>query len=164
MADIWTSVVVPLGVALVPSVLTFLGARNQTKNALKTAQVQHAAELQKMKEQQQADLQKLKEQQQAEMNKMKEQQNAEMQKIKEQSLQDIEKMKVEIDKQAELYERNAQTDVAKEVMGKMFSGESDMTQMLGTLQALQGFVDSANANNSGKAQKQGRSYPTGNRR
>jgi len=148
LADIWTSVVVPLGVALVPSVLTFLGARNQTKNALKTAQVQHVAELQKMKEQQQADLQKLKEQQQAELNKMKEQQNAEIQKIKEQSLQDIEKMKVEIDKQAELYERNAQTDVLKGVMTNMFTGNEGLSKKLEEL-AVNMFSESLKTNNLG---------------
>ncbi|KIZ27258.1 hypothetical protein [Bacillus cereus] len=124
MADIWTSVAVPLGVALVPSILTYLGTRNQTKSALKTAQAQHTSELQKLKEQQKADLEKIKEQQQVEIQKMKEQQNAELQRMREQTLLDIEKMKFEMEKQIENYEKTAQVDVTKDIFTNMMMGDS----------------------------------------
>ncbi|MGG1151242.1 hypothetical protein [Bacillus wiedmannii] len=151
--DVLTTFVLPFSVGIVPAVLSYLGSRSQSKNELKKLGEQQKADLLKLKEGQEAELQKLKEQQKAELEKMREQQNAEIQKIKEQSARDIEKMSVEMDKQAELYERNAQTDVTKEFFGKMFSGESDMTQMLGTLQALQGFADTVNANKPSQPQK-----------
>jgi hypothetical protein len=54
-----------------------------------------------------------------ELQKVKEQQNAEIQKIKEQYALEIEKIKIEMEKQAELYERNAQTDLTKEFIGEL---------------------------------------------
>lgn len=57
------------------------------------------------------EIQKIKELQTFEIEKLKIQQDAEMKK----SSFEIEKMKTEIEKQAELYEKNAQTDVVKDV-------------------------------------------------
>lgn len=130
MADIWTTVVVPLGVALVPSVLTYLGTRSQTKNALATVQAQHTSELQKLKEQQKADLEKIKEQQQVEIQKMREQQDAELQRMREQTSLDIEKMKFEMEKQIENYEKTAQVDVTKDLFNKMIAGDSSPFEQL----------------------------------
>ncbi|HDR7206434.1 TPA: hypothetical protein QCW56_005069 [Bacillus cereus] len=124
MADILTTVVVPLGVALVPSVLTYLGTRSQTKSALKTVQAQHTSELQKLKEQQKADLKKMQEQQQVEIQKMREQQDAELQRMREQTSLDIEKMKFEMEKQIENYEKTAQVDVTKDIFTQMMMGDS----------------------------------------
>lgn len=59
-----------------------------------------------------------------EIQKIKEQHRAEMQKIKEQSMGEIEKIKVEIEKQAELYERNAQTDTVKDFYAKILEGDT----------------------------------------
>lgn len=134
LADIWTTVVVPLGVALVPSVLTYLGTRSQTKNALATVQAQHTSELQKLKEQQKADLEKIKEQQQVEIQKMREQQDAELQRMREQTSLDIEKMKFEMEKQIENYEKTTQVDVAKNAFDKMMEGNAVLENMAAGLE------------------------------
>ncbi|MGG1292030.1 hypothetical protein ABE218_11875 [Bacillus smithii] len=136
MKDVLTSIVIPLVVGIVPAFISFLGARYQANSALQTVKEQQQAELQKLKEQHNVDLQKLREQQQAELEKLKEQQNAEIQRIREQSLRDIERIKVEIEKQAELYEKNAQTDIIKELFGKAIEGDMSVFENLDKLDKL----------------------------
>jgi F0F1-type ATP synthase membrane subunit b/b' len=105
-------------VGIVLAFILYLGARHQANSALQTVKEQQQAELQKLKEQHSVDLQKLREQQQVELEKLKEQQNAKIQRIREQSLRDIERIKVDMEKQAELYEKNAQTDIIRRVVWK----------------------------------------------
>lgn len=132
MADVWTTVVVPLSVGILPAVISYLGARYQANSALQVAKEQQAAELQRLKEQQHAELEKLKEQQNAKIQRIKEQQNAEIQRIREQSLLEIQRIKVEMEKQAELYEKKAQTDVIKDVFGMLLSGDMSALENLAT--------------------------------
>jgi biopolymer transport protein ExbB/TolQ len=143
--DTWTTVLVPLGVAVIPSLLTYFGTQSQTKKALETAQIQQNLELQKVKEQQQADLEKLKEQQQAEIQKLREQHHAELQRMREQTELDIEKMKFEMEKQAENYEKIAQIDVTKGFFEKMIAGDSSPFEAIASgleqLQKIQERVD-----------------------
>ncbi|MFO7296617.1 MAG: hypothetical protein C0P72_011435 [Clostridia bacterium] len=129
----WTTLVTTLGPSLVSGTLAYLAARHQAKSALQVAKEQQDAELKKLKEQQKAEFEKLKEQQNAEIEKIKEQQNAEIQKIREQSLREIERIKVEMEKQAELYERNAQTDVVKYVFDRLLNGDMSVLENLENL-------------------------------
>ncbi|MEH7023640.1 hypothetical protein [Priestia megaterium] len=108
MDKVW----VQLAVAIVPAIIAYFTARYQANSSLKTVKEQQTAELEKLKEQHNSDMQKLKEQQ-----------NAEIEKIREQSTHEIAKISAELDKQAELYEKNAQTDFTKEVMSKMLGGD-----------------------------------------
>lgn len=89
-------------IPVLTALISYFGARHQSKS-----------ELLKVKEQQSADLQRLRETQ-----------NAEIQKIREQSKHQIEKIRVEMEKQAELYEKNAQTDMTKEVIQQLIKGDS----------------------------------------
>lgn len=65
---------------------------------------------------------------------------------------EIEKMKTEIEKQAELYEKNAQTDVVKDVFGQMFAGNTSgfesVASGLEELYKLQEAVDKMNGKNN----------------
>ena len=70
----------------------------------------------------------------SELLKLKEQQNAEIEKIKEQAKHDIKSLQIEMDKQAELYEKNAQTDVVSELFGQYLSGDSTGLEQLMKLQ------------------------------
>ncbi|MGG3920280.1 hypothetical protein ABEV38_18255 [Parageobacillus thermoglucosidasius] len=135
MKDVLTSIVIPLVVGIIPAFISYLGARYQANSALQTVKEQQQAELQKLKEQQSIELQKLREQQ-AELEKLKEQQNAEIQRIREQSLRDIERIKVEMEKQAELYEKNAQTDIIKDLFGKAIAGDMSVFDNLEKLDKL----------------------------
>ncbi|WP_454871200.1 hypothetical protein [Priestia megaterium] len=109
MKDILITIVLPLIIGIVPAIISYFAAKYQSMISLQIA-----------KDQQNTALQTLKEQQNAEMQKIKEQQNAEIQKIREQALLEIERMKAEVDKQAELYEKNVHTDLTKDVFSKMF--------------------------------------------
>ena len=112
--DTYTLILVPLAVAIVPAFISYLVSSRQATHALKLA-----------KDQQAAALQQLKEQQENEMKILREQQKSEMEKIKYQSEHEIEKMKIEMDKQAELHERNTQTDITKDFFAQMMGGGED---------------------------------------
>ncbi|MHA2957318.1 hypothetical protein [Priestia megaterium] len=107
-----SNILVQLVVAIVPAIIAYFTARHQAKTSLRT-----------VKEQQTAELERLREQNKSNIESLKEQQAADIEKIREQALHEIEKVKIEMDKQAELYEKNAQTDFTKEVMSKMLEGE-----------------------------------------
>ncbi len=98
MESIIVSVLVPIFTAF----LSYLGARYQAR-----------LELQKVKEQQKLDIQKLREQQ-----------NSEIQKIREQSAREIERISIELDKQAQLYEKNKQTDMIGKLFEKLIDGDT----------------------------------------
>jgi hypothetical protein len=132
LSDVWTTVVVPLLAGILPAIISYLGARYQANSALQVAKEQQATELQKLKEQQQAELEKLKEQQNAEIQRIKEQQNAEIQRIREQYLFEIQKIKFEMEKQSELYEKKAQTDVIKGMFDMWMSGDTSVFEKLAT--------------------------------
>ncbi|WP_367025126.1 hypothetical protein [Rossellomorea marisflavi] len=87
MNEIIIAVVVPI----LTSLISYIGARYQSKS---------------------------------ELDKVKEQQNAEIQRIKEQAKNELEKIRLQMDKQAELYEKNAQVDVTKDIMGQ-FMGSAE---------------------------------------
>lgn len=148
--DVFTMIVIPLLVAIVPAVITsvisFLIARYQAKKALET-------EIQKIKELQTFEIEKLKIQQDAEIQKLKAQQDAEMKK----SSFEIEKMKTEMEKQAELYEKNAQTDVVKEAFGQMFAGNTsgfeNVASAIEEMNKLQEAVDKRNGKNNHPARR-----------
>ena len=70
----------------------------------------------------------------SELLKLKEQQNAEIEKIKEQAKYDMESLQIKMDKQAELYEKKAQTDVVSEWLGQYLSGDSTGLEQLMKLQ------------------------------
>ena len=101
MKDIIITIFIPLLVGIFPAFISYFAARHQSNIALQTVKEQQTAELQRLKEQQ----------------------NVEIAKIREQALLEIERIKIELDKQAELYERNAQTDVVKDFFGQMMSGD-----------------------------------------
>lgn len=159
LKDILVSVVVPILTALI----SFLGARHQANKDLEKVKEQQRSELERLREQQGAELQKIKEQQQAEMEKMKLQQQAEIEKIKAESAREIDKITTELEKQAELYEKNAQTDVMRDFMGKTLTDNEDVRNMVAAA-VLQGIANGGNGINPGAPQKQGRSYPPNGRK
>ncbi|XKE95404.1 hypothetical protein LG326_03465 [Metaplanococcus flavidus] len=119
MQETLITIIVPLTIGIIPALISYAVARHQANNALQLA-----------KEQQKAELEKLKEQQKAEMSRFAEQQKAEIEKLREQSKLELERLNIEIDKQAELYERNAQIDVTKDVFGKMLGGDLNVFENL----------------------------------
>ncbi|UOR12192.1 hypothetical protein [Halobacillus amylolyticus] len=103
MQEILVGVLVPILTALI----SYLGARHSAST----------------------ELQKVKDQQQAELKKLEEQQKAEIKKIQEQSKADIERTKAEVLAQAELYEKNAQTDQVSKIFEQMFQGDLSMDDL-----------------------------------
>jgi hypothetical protein len=124
MKDLLVTVLVPLLVGIVPAIISYFGIRSQMKIQVAT-----------MNKQQEIELLKLKELQASELLRIKEQQQAEIQKIREQSLFEMEKMKAEIDKQAELYEKNAQVDVTKDVFARMLSGDMSAVENIAQMES-----------------------------
>ncbi|MED1603604.1 hypothetical protein [Alkalihalophilus marmarensis] len=59
-----------------------------------------------------------------ELDIVKEQCSNEINKIKIQSEHDLRKLELEIDKQASLYEKNAQVDLTKEILGGVFNSSN----------------------------------------
>lgn len=120
MGNALGDILVQLGVAIIPAVIAYITARHQAKTSLQT-----------VKEQQAAELERLREQNKSNMESLKEQQNAEIEKVREQYKYEIEKVGIELDKQAELYEKNAQTDVMKDVMARLIAGDmSSLNNMM----------------------------------
>lgn len=99
-----TAIIVPI----ITSVLTYLSARYQSNSEIK----------------------KIVNQQNMEMKKIREQQRAELIKIKEQHEQEINKLRIIMETQAGLYEKNAQTDLTKEIMQQMMSGNTSGIEAL----------------------------------
>lgn len=97
METVFISIIVPILTALI----SYLGARHQSNT----------------------ELQKVREQQNLEMKQLKETQDAEILKIKEQAFHEIKKIETKMEKQAELYEKNAQTDMASELFMQIMSGD-----------------------------------------
>lgn len=62
-------------------------------------------------------------QQETEIAKLKQQQDLEIAKIREQSAREIERVSAELDKQAELYEKNKQADMVAKVFDKVLEGD-----------------------------------------
>lgn len=143
-------IVIPLLVAIVPAVITsvisFLIARYQAKKALET-------EIQKIKELQTFEIEKLKIQQDAEIQNLKAQQDIEMKK----SSFEMEKMKAEMEKQAELYEKNVQTDITKGFFEKMMDGNTsgieNIASAMEELDKLQEVVGKINGKNNHPAKR-----------
>ncbi|MED4351917.1 hypothetical protein P9265_06145 [Schinkia azotoformans] len=129
MKDIFITIFLPLIVGVFPAFISYFAARYQSNIALQTIKEQQTAELQKLKEQQTADFVKL----------------------REQALLEIERLKIEMDKQAELYERNAQTDVVKDFFGQMMSGNhtgiTNLAAGLEEIEKLQKIMDSGTFKN-----------------
>lgn len=76
------------------------------------------------------ELQKVKEQNKIELERIKEQHRAEVEKIREQSLQDMRKLELEMEKQAELYEKNKQTDIVSKIFERLLSGDLDIDKVM----------------------------------
>lgn len=106
------SVVIPLVTSTVSGIIAYASAKSQNKTEIEKLNVVHKSEIEKVLIQQKF-----------EMNQFKQQQELEIARIKEQHIQEIEKLSVEIDKQAELYEKNAQTDMIKDFMGSVMKGD-----------------------------------------
>ncbi|WP_044478967.1 hypothetical protein [Paenibacillus antibioticophila] len=117
------AIIVAIVVPILTSLLSYLGARHQSKT----------------------ELLKVKEQQTLEIQKLREQQNSEIEKIREQSFREIEKIKIEIDKQAELYEKNKQTDVMGKLFDKIIEGD---TSGIDALEKLNKQIQSGRFKNS----------------
>lgn len=130
--EIVSTVVIPLLLAIVPatisSVISFLIARSQSNKALET-------EIQKLKVLQQNELEKIKAQNDVEIQKLIAQQEIDNQK----AAFEIERMKLQMDKQAELYEKNAQTDITKELFGQLASGNSVFENMASGFEKMDKF-------------------------
>lgn len=79
-----------------------------------------------------AELQSFKEQKALEMRQDIEQEIASEQELRDKILHEfeLEKMKVTVDKQAELYEKNAQIDVTKQIFEQILAGNTDILQTL----------------------------------
>lgn len=109
--DILT-VVIPLVTSTISGIIAYASAKGQNKTEIEKINVMHKSEIEKVLIQQKF-----------EMNQFKQQQELEIEKLKEQNIQEIEKLSVEIDKQAELYEKNAQTDMVKDFLGGVMKGD-----------------------------------------
>ena len=104
MEDIVKSLVVPI----LTSIISYIAATKQSKT----------------------ELQKVKEQNKIELERIKEQHRAEVEKIREQSLQDMRKLELEMEKQAELYEKNKQTDIVSKIFERLLSGDLDIDKVM----------------------------------
>lgn len=113
--DIFSVVIVPLLVGIVPAIISFYSARHQATKSLET------------------EIKKIQEQHKLEMEKLKAEYDAEIQK---QSFE-MEKLKTEIEKQAELYEKNTQSDIAKDIFGQMLAGNNVLENLANGIQDLE---------------------------
>lgn len=72
-----------------------------------------------------------------ELEKLRMQQSGELELLKEKANHDLEKLEREMKSQADLHERNTQTDLSANFLGKMFEGNpTDMIDSLKKLQEL----------------------------
>lgn len=92
------TIMVPLITSIISGMIAFASARGQNRIEIEKVLIQ----------------------QKFEMNQFIEQQKLEIEKIKEIHKQEIEKLSIEIDKQAELYEKNVQIDMAKDFYGAYY--------------------------------------------
>ncbi len=79
------------------------------------------------------ELEKFARQQESEIKKLKHQQDIEIAKIREQSTQEITRISIELDKQAQLYEKNKQADMVAKVFDKVIEGDTSGLETLITL-------------------------------
>ncbi|WP_457945404.1 hypothetical protein [Caproiciproducens sp. LBM24188] len=82
-----------------------------------------------------------------ELNKQIQLNNTEIEKIKEQCNNEIEKIKIQMDKQSELYEKNAQTDVVKSFFDKMLDNPENAMDVLNGMTQVSNMINHPNNNN-----------------
>ncbi|WP_338852053.1 hypothetical protein WHY17_02605 [Clostridium perfringens] len=90
---------------IITGFITYFTSKNQLKK-----------EIEKVAHQCETEVEKVKKQCETEINKIKEQCKADIEKIEKQSEAEIKKVMSELDKQADVYERNKQTDVIANFM------------------------------------------------
>ena len=111
--------------AIIASIISYIMAVKKSKLELEKVREQSALELQKIKEQNKIELQKS--------------QN-ELEKIKLESENELKKIQLELDKQAELYSKNAETDamntVMTQFMGQLFANPKGMVEQIKELDKI----------------------------
>lgn len=90
--EIW----IPVFVALISSLISYFASVSKGKSELKAVEIKNKSDIDRLERENDAALEK----------------------IKQEHKNEIEKMTLEMEKQAELYESNAQTDVLTQIMGK----------------------------------------------
>lgn len=111
--------------AIIASIISYIMAVKKSKLELEKVREQSALELQKIKEQNKVELQKS--------------QN-ELERIKLESENELKKIQLELDKQAELYSKNAETDamntVMTQFMGQLFTNPKGMVEQIKELDKI----------------------------
>ncbi len=106
------NVVIPLITSTISGVIAYVSAKGKNRT-----------EIEKLNITQKTEMQKVIIQQELVMKQFEQQQKLEIEKIKEKHEQEIKKLNNEIDKQAELYEKNAQTDIISSFMSDVIKGD-----------------------------------------
>ncbi|HBI6898261.1 TPA: hypothetical protein ACSQRE_001786 [Clostridium perfringens] len=99
------TVSIPVITCIITGVITYFTSKNQLKK-----------EIEKVTHQCETEVEKVKKQCETEINKIKVQCKADIEKIEKQSEMEIKKVMSELDKQADVYERNKQTDFVADFM------------------------------------------------
>ncbi len=86
-----------------------------------------------------------------ELQQLRESHNYEINKIRETSKNEIEKINIEMDKQAELYEKKAQTDIVGDLMTNLLKGD---TKQIENLEKVLKIVDTEQFNKFNNSTKQ----------
>lgn len=81
------------------------------------------------------------------LQKLRESQKHEIDKIKEESKYEIEKINIQMEKQGELYQQNAQTDLATDFLSKILTGDSSGIEGLEKIMKIQGLDSFKHINN-----------------
>lgn len=132
--------IMPVITGLGGGIISYKMAVKQSSLELQKAQTQYTLELQKVREQNEIELKRIREQSQVELQKS---QN-ELEKIKLESENELKRIQLELDKQAELYSKNAETDamntVMTQFMGQLFTDPKGMVEKIKELDKISKFM------------------------